>query len=320
MTRGESNITATIAADAAGLRLDRALAAAMPTLSRERLKALIASGRVTGPAGLVRDPATKALAGAYEVTVPEPAPAHNEAQDIALDIVFEDDHLLVVDKPAGMVVHPAAGNFDGTMVNALLHHCAGRLSGIGGVARPGIVHRIDKGTSGLLVVAKTDRAHEGLAAQFARHSIDRGYRAVVAGLPSPLAGTIDAPLARSSANRQKMAIVDAKEDGGRGKRAVTRYKVLRPLRDSALVECRLETGRTHQVRVHMTSIGHPLLGDPAYGRTRTAHRELLKRLGFERQALHAAELGFIHPVTSEPLSFKSDVPSDMQQLLSALAV
>ncbi|HEX8620756.1 MAG TPA: pseudouridine synthase, partial [Allosphingosinicella sp.] len=171
-----------------------------------------------------------------------------------------------------------------------------------------------------LVVAKTDRAHEGLAAQFARHSIDRGYRAVVAGLPSPLAGTIDAPLARSSANRQKMAIVDAKEDGGRGKRAVTHYKVLRPLRDSALVECRLETGRTHQVRVHMTSIGHPLLGDPAYGRTRTALRELLKRLGFERQALHAAELGFIHPVTSAPLSFKSDVPSDMQQLLSALAV
>jgi 23S rRNA pseudouridine1911/1915/1917 synthase len=320
MTRGESTISATIAADAAGQRLDRALAAAVPTLSRERLKALISSGRVTGPAGLVRDPAAKAIAGVYEVVVPEPAPAHNEAQDIALDIVFEDDHLLVVDKPAGMVVHPAAGNFDGTMVNALLHHCAGRLSGIGGVARPGIVHRIDKGTSGLLVVAKTDRAHEGLAAQFARHSIDRGYRAVVAGLPSPLAGTIDAPLARSSANRQKMAIVDAKEDGGRGKRAVTHYKVLRPLRDSALVECRLETGRTHQVRVHMTSIGHPLLGDPAYGRTRTALRELLKRLGFERQALHAAELGFIHPVTSAPLSFKSDVPSDMQQLLSALAV
>ena len=316
MTRGESHITALISVDAAGQRLDRALTAALPTLSRERLKALISSGRVTGPAGLVRDPAAKALSGAYEVSVPEPAPAHNEAQDIALDIVFEDEHLLVVDKPAGMVVHPAAGNFDGTMVNALLHHCAGRLSGIGGVARPGIVHRIDKGTSGLLVVAKTDRAHEGLAAQFARHRIARGYRAVVAGLPNPRSGTIDAPLARSSANRQKMAIVD----DGRGKRAVTHYKVLRPLRDAALVECRLETGRTHQVRVHLTSIGHPLLGDPAYGRTRMAHRELLKKLGFERQALHAAELGFIHPVTSEPLSFKSDVPSDMQELLSALAL
>jgi 23S rRNA pseudouridine1911/1915/1917 synthase len=316
MTRGESNITATIAADAAGLRLDRALAAAVPTLSRERLKALISSGRVSGPAGLVRDPAAKALSGIYEVSVPEPAPAHNEAQDIALDIVFEDDHLLVVDKPAGMVVHPAAGNFDGTLVNALLHHCAGRLSGIGGVARPGIVHRIDKDTSGLLVVAKTDPAHDGLSAQFARHSIDRRYKAIVAGLPNPLAGTIDAPLARSPGNRKKMAIVEE----GRGKRAVTRYRVVEPLRDAALVECRLETGRTHQVRVHMTSIGHPLLGDGVYGRTRTVHRELLKKLAFERQALHAAELGFIHPVTSAPLSFKSDVPSDMQQLLSALAV
>jgi 23S rRNA pseudouridine1911/1915/1917 synthase len=316
MTRGESNITATIAADAAGWRLDRALAAAVPTLSRERLKALISSGRVTGPAGLVRDPSAKAIAGAYQVSVPEPAPAHNEAQDIALDIVFEDEHLLVVDKPAGMVVHPAAGNFDGTLVNALLHHCAGRLSGIGGVARPGIVHRIDKGTSGLLVVAKTDRAHEGLAAQFAKHSIDRRYLAVVSGLPSPLEGKVDAPLARSSANRQKMAIVE----GSRGKRAVTHYKVLRRLNESALVECRLETGRTHQVRVHMTSLGHPLLGDPAYGRTKSVHREVLKRLHFERQALHAAELGFIHPVTEEVLSFKSAVPSDMQELLSALAL
>jgi 23S rRNA pseudouridine1911/1915/1917 synthase len=316
MTGGESIITATIAADAAGWRLDRALAAAVPTLSRERLKALISSGRVTGPAGLVRDPAAKALAGGYQVSVPEPEPAHNEAQDIALEIVFEDDHLLVVDKPAGMVVHPAAGNLDRTLVNALLHHCAGRLSGIGGVARPGIVHRIDKGTSGLLVVAKTDRAHEGLAAQFAKHSIDRRYLAVVAGVPMPREGLVDAALARSSANRQKMAIVD----GSRGKRAVTHYRVLRPLRDSALVECRLETGRTHQVRVHMTSLGHPLLGDPAYGRTKSAHRELLKRLNFERQALHAAELGFIHPVTGETLSFKSAVPSDMQELLSALAL
>ena len=316
MTRGESIISATIAADAVGQRLDRALAAALPTLSRERLKALIGSGRVTGPAGLVRDPASKALNGVYQVSVPEAAPAHNEAQDIDLDIVFEDEHLLVVDKPAGMVVHPAAGNADGTLVNALLHHCAGRLSGIGGVARPGIVHRIDKNTSGLLVVAKTDRAHEGLSAQFARHSIERRYKAVVAGLPSPLLGTVNAPLARSTANRKKMAIVE----GGRGKRAVTHYRVLEPLRDAALVECRLETGRTHQVRVHMTSIGHPLLGDPTYGGIRKAHRELLKRLNFERQALHAAELGFIHPVTSETLSFKSAVPSDMQELLSALAL
>src|SRR5438128_2497869 len=200
MTRGESIITATIAADAAGWRLDRALAAALPALSRERLKALISSGRVTGPSGeAVRDPSSQAVAGRYDVTIPEAAPAHNVAQDIPLVIVFEDDHLLVVDKAAGMVVHPAAGNADGTLVNALLHHCAGRLSGIGGVARPGIVHRIDKDTSGLLVVAKTDVAHEGLAAQFARHSIDRRYQAVVAGRPMPPTGKVDAPLARSSA-------------------------------------------------------------------------------------------------------------------------
>lgn len=321
MSGGHSTIIARIAEDADGWRLDRALAAAVPTLSRERLKALISSGAVAGPAGIVRDPAVKAVpGGSYEVTVPEPRPAHNEAQDIALEIVFEDDHLLVVDKPAGMVVHPAAGNFDGTLVNALLHHCAGRLSGIGGVARPGIVHRIDKDTSGLLVVAKTDVAHEGLAAQFARHSIDRRYLAIVAGVPIPAAGTIDAPLARSSANRKKIAVVAAKEDGGRGKRAVTRYRIVQPLRDSALVECRLETGRTHQVRVHMASIGHPLLGDPVYGRPRAGQREILKNLDFHRQALHAAELGFMHPVSKANLSFKSALPSDIQELFGALRV
>jgi 23S rRNA pseudouridine1911/1915/1917 synthase len=315
MSRGEEIIDATIASDASGWRLDRALAAAVPTLSRERLKALISSGQVSGPQGPVRDPAAKALAGGtYQVRVPAPEQAHNEAQDIALEIVFEDEHLLIVDKPAGMVVHPAAGNRDGTLVNALLHHCAGRLSGIGGVARPGIVHRIDKGTSGLLVVAKTDRAHEGLAAQFARHSIHRLYLAIVAGLPQP-GGTVDAPIARSSANRQKMAIVE-----GRGKRAVTHWRLLQPLRESALVECRLETGRTHQVRVHMASLGHPLLGDPVYGRVRPAHRELLKELDFHRQALHAAELGFVHPVSKENLTFKSPLPSDIQELFGALTV
>jgi 23S rRNA pseudouridine1911/1915/1917 synthase len=317
MTRGESTITVTIAADAQGWRLDRALAASLPDLSRERIKALISAGQVSGPAGsLVRDPSAKALAGGYEICVPAPAAAHNEPQDIALDVVYEDKYLIVVDKPAGMVVHPAAGNFDGTLVNALLHHCAGRLSGIGGVARPGIVHRIDKDTSGLIVAAKTDIAHEGLSAQFARHSIDRRYQAVVAGVPNPPAGSVDAPLARSSANRQKMAIVAE----GRGKRAVTHYRLLRAFGDAALVECRLETGRTHQVRVHMASIGHSLLGDPVYGRNRPAHRELLKRLDFKRQALHAAELGFVHPVSKENLSFKSAVPSDMQELLSALSV
>ena len=318
MPGGPSIIEARIADDAIGWRLDRALAASVPTLSRERLKALISAGAVTGPNGTaVRDPAVKAVpGGTYAVAIPEPAAAHNEPQDIALDVVFEDEHLLVVDKPAGLVVHPAAGNFDGTLVNALLHHCAGRLSGIGGVARPGIVHRIDKDTSGLLVVAKTDRAHDGLAAQFARHSIHRAYLAIVAGRPVPPSGSVDAPLARSSANRKKMAIVRE----NRGKRAVTHYRTLQPLLDAALVECRLETGRTHQVRVHMASIGHPLLGDPVYGRTRAAHRDVLKKLHFHRQALHAAELGFAHPVSKENLSFKSALPSDIQELFGALTV
>ena len=316
MVRGDSIIDARIADAADGWRLDRALADAVPTLSRERLKALISAGKVLGEDGAaVRDPAKKALGGQlFSVAVPAPAPAHNEPQDIALDIIFEDDHLLVIDKPAGLVVHPAAGNPDGTLVNALLHHCAGRLSGIGGVARPGIVHRIDKDTSGLMVVAKTDRAHEGLAKQFAVHSIDRRYKAIVAGRPNPPSGSIDAPLARSPANRKKVAIVQT------GKRAVTHYRTLQPLREATLVECRLETGRTHQVRVHMTSIGNPLLGDPVYGRTKAAHRPLLETLRFRRQALHAAHLGFIHPVKSNALSFDSELPADMQELFTSLTV
>ena len=301
----------------AGWRLDRALAAAVPTLSRERLKTLIRSGAVESGGKAVRDPATKVSGEeALRVAVPEPTPAHNEAQDIPLKIVFEDQHLLVVDKAAGLVVHPAAGNFDGTLVNALLHHCGGSLSGIGGVARPGIVHRIDKDTSGLLVVAKTDVAHEGLARQFAAHSIDRRYLAIVNGVPQGAQGTVDAPLARSAANRKKIAVVD----DGRGKRAVTRWKRLEVLRDAALLECRLETGRTHQVRVHMASIGHPLLGDPVYGRSGKAHSKILKELQFQRQALHAAELGFTHPVTKHSLSFSSPMPPDMQELFNALGV
>jgi 23S rRNA pseudouridine1911/1915/1917 synthase len=317
MTRGESTIIAIIASDAEGWRLDRAIASAVPILSRERVKALILGGHVADESGaVVRDPSSKAKTGAYTLRVPEPAQAHNEPQDIALPILYEDDHLLVIDKPAGMVVHPAAGNLDRTLVNALLHHCAGRLSGIGGVARPGIVHRIDKDTSGLLVVAKTDVAHEGLAAQFACHSIDRRYLAVVSGVPNPAQGSIDAPVARSSANRKKMAIASE----GRGKRAVTHYRLLEPLKEAALLECRLETGRTHQVRVHMASIGHSLLGDPVYGRVKIVHRQLLNQLDFKRQALHAAELGFVHPITQAPLSFKSAIPSDMQELLSALTV
>jgi 23S rRNA pseudouridine1911/1915/1917 synthase len=301
----------------AGWRLDRALAATVPTLSRERLKALIRSGAVEAGGKLMRDPATKVRGEeALRVAVPQPAPAHNEAQDIPLKIMFEDEHLLVVDKPAGLVVHPAAGNLDGTLVNALLHHCGGSLSGIGGVARPGIVHRIDKDTSGLLVVAKTDTAHEGLSKQFAAHSIDRRYLAIVDGVPKPSQGTVDAPLARSTTNRKKIAIVE----GSRGRRAVTHWRRLNVLRHAALLECRLETGRTHQVRVHMASIGHPLLGDQVYGRFGKTHGKMLKELHFERQALHATELGFTHPVTKLRLSFSSPMPPDMQELFNALGV
>ncbi|HET7282880.1 MAG TPA: RluA family pseudouridine synthase [Sphingomicrobium sp.] len=301
----------------AGWRLDRALAAAVPALSRERLKALIRSGAVETGGRQLRDPATKVRGEeALRVAVPEPRPAHNEAQDIPLTIVFEDEHLLVVEKPAGLVVHPAAGNLDGTLVNALLHHCGGSLSGIGGVARPGIVHRIDKDTSGLLVVAKTDVAHEGLAKQFAAHSIDRRYLAIVGGVPKASKGTIDAPLARSTANRKKIAIVEA----SRGKRAVTHWRRLTMLQDAALVECRLETGRTHQIRVHLASIGHPLIGDPVYSRSGKTQAKLLNKLQFRRQALHAAELGFTHPVTKHRLSFSSPMPPDMQELFNALGV
>ena len=317
MAGGHSTIAIALHAGHAGWRLDRALADALPTLSRERLKALINSGALEREGAAFRDPSAKVKGGEnFVLRVPDPTPAHNEPQDIPLEIVFEDDHLLVVDKPAGLVVHPAAGNREGTLVNALLHHCAGRLSGIGGVARPGIVHRIDKDTSGLLVIAKTDVAHEGLAKQFAAHSIERRYLAIVNGVPMVAEGSVDAPLARSSFDRKKIAIVQ----GNRGKRAVTHWKRLKPLRQAALVECRLETGRTHQVRVHMASIGHPLLGDPVYGRGKSVHRKLLNQLDFHRQALHAAGLGFTHPVTKARLSFDSALPSDMQELFTALGV
>jgi 23S rRNA pseudouridine1911/1915/1917 synthase len=305
--------TLDVPASAAGDRLDRFLAE--PLGSRAQAQRLIDAGQVLVD-GTARSKRHR-LAGGERVEVdeadPRPAPERGEAP---FAVAYEDEHLLVVDKPAGLVVHPAAGNFDGTLVNALLHHCAGRLSGIGGVARPGIVHRIDKDTSGLLVVAKTDVAHEGLAKQFAAHSIDRRYLAIVGGVPMASAGIVDAPLARSAANRKKIAIVE----GSRGKRAVTHWKRLDVLKDAALLECRLETGRTHQVRVHMTSIGHPLLGDPVYGRAGKPHGKLLKGLGFERQALHAAVLGFTHPVTRNKLSFASPMPPDMEELMRALGV
>jgi len=297
----------------AGGRLDKALAEATG-MSRARIQALIGQGMVTIEDKAATQPSAKVEAGAaFAVTVPPAADPEARAQDIPLTIVFEDEHLIVVDKPAGLVVHPAAGNPDGTLVNALLHHCAGRLSGIGGVARPGIVHRIDKDTSGLLVVAKTDAAHEGLARQFADHSIERTYLAVCNGHPNPPEGTISARIGRSDANRKKMAVLP--KDSSRGKHAVTRYKTRHKMQHCSLVECRLETGRTHQVRVHLASIGHPLVGDPVYGRVSSALRPLLQMLDFRRQALHAAVLGFIHPVTGHRLSFSSDLPRDMAELI-----
>jgi len=293
-------------------RLDKALAEASG-LSRERVKALIVAGKVEVGGAPATSPSTRIEENTpYIIHLPSPGNPQACPQDIPLNIVFEDEHLIVVDKPAGMVVHPAAGNPDGTLVNALLHHCGGSLSGIGGVARPGIVHRIDKDTSGLLVVAKSDAAHEGLSAQFADHSIERLYLAVVNGVPLPRKGRIEGRIGRSDANRKKMAALP--KESSRGKHAVTHYNTVKVMDSCALVECRLETGRTHQVRVHLTSIGHPLLGDPAYGRANARIRPLLQRLGFARQALHAAVLGFVHPVTSQPVRFVSEIPADMREL------
>ena len=316
MISGVSIIETTIGEAQAGLRLDRALAELLPDLSRERIKALIVEGQIVS-GGRSLNPSMKVAVGQdYSITLPAPVALDAVAQDIPLDIVHEDADLIVVDKPAGLVVHPAAGNLDGTLVNALLHHCDGQLSGIGGVARPGIVHRIDKDTSGLLVVAKSDKAHEGLARQFKDHGIDRLYAAIVYGIPTPGSGTVDAWIGRSDADRKKMAV----HREGRGKHAVTHYRVMERLRGAAIVECRLETGRTHQVRVHMAHLGHPLIGDPVYGRDRKGFKSILETLGFKRQALHAKSLGFIHPVTDERLMFQSALPADMQELLSLLHV
>jgi len=302
---------------ASGGRLDKALADATE-LSRERIKGLIAAGAVTIGKTLARSASAKVQGEErFAIALPPPEPLAALPQDIPLDIVFEDAYLLVVDKPAGMVVHPAAGNQDGTLVNALLHHCAGRLSGINGIARPGIVHRIDKDTSGLLVVAKSDAAHEGLARQFADHSITRRYLAVCAGHPAPPAGTIAGRIGRSVHDRKKMAVLP--DDTTRGKHAVTHFETVRRLNHAALLECRLETGRTHQVRVHCASIGHALLGDPVYGRTPKPLRQVLESLGFHRQALHAARLGFSHPISAETLDFRAELPADMRELIDETA-
>ena len=315
MVMGDGEIISGTTASAG--RVDKVLAD-VTDLSRARIQALIAEGAVTLDGSSISAASLKVKADlSFSIHLPPPSDPQANPQDIPIVVVHEDADLIVVDKPAGMVVHPAAGNPDGTLVNALLHHCRGQLSGIGGVARPGIVHRIDKDTSGLLVVAKTDRAHEGLARQFKDHSIERAYLAVTRGHPSPASGTIAGRIGRSDRDRKKMAMLP--NDSSRGKHAVTHYKVKQELTRAALVEFRLETGRTHQVRVHAASIGHPLIGDPVYGRSDSALLPLLKRLGFARQALHAATLGFDHPATGQRVHFASQLPPDMGELIDELA-
>lgn len=302
-------------------RLDKWLADRIPDLSRSRLKTLIETGHVTMDGVTIDDPSARVKPGQMAVVdVPEAASALPEPQAIPLDVIHEDGLLVVVDKPAGMVVHPAVGNHDGTLVNALLHHCGGSLSGIGGVRRPGIVHRIDKDTSGLMVAAKTDHAHHSLAAQFAERSIERAYYALVWGTPKPSKGDVEGNIGRSASNRQKMAVIKRG-----GKPALTRYRVLKSFLSGAvsLVECRLATGRTHQIRVHMAYIGHTLIGDPVYGSSRRQMRGVPEDVrssltSFPRQALHAYLLGFNHPHGGQPHRYESSMPEDMQHLIDLM--
>jgi len=326
-----------VAAEAdAGERVDRFVAGRLDELSRSRAKALIKGGALTRDGEPVGDPNAAVEVGAsYALAIPDPVPAIPEPEAIALDILFEDAHLIVLNKAAGMAVHPAPGSWQGTLVNALLHHCQGALPGIGGVERPGIVHRIDKDTTGVMVVAKSELAHGALSARFAAHDLERAYLAVTRGAPRPLNGTVDAAIIRSTNDRKKMSVA-RNPDAPNARHAITHYKSKETfglldkgtgLPAAALIECRLETGRTHQIRVHMGHIGAPLIGDPVYGKNRG-----IKAFGsgeafieatagarrFPRQALHAAVLGFDHPVTGEALRFEAPLPGDMDALLKTL--
>ena len=309
------------APEAAGQRADRFLADAIGDMSRSRVKALITEGAVTRDGTLLRDPSEHVRPGAqYSLQPPIPTPAKPEPQAIPFPILFEDKHLLVLDKPAGLVVHPAPGNQDGTLVNALLAHCGDSLPGIGGEKRPGIVHRLDKDTSGVMVVAKTEHALAALSATFAARDLDRRYLALAWGCPSPIAGDIEGAIGRDPTERKRMAIVTHG-----GKHALTHYKTRRAWMPTAsLLECKLATGRTHQIRVHLASIGHPIVGDPAYLRRIPAAARTLPPglraalLDFPRQALHATLLAFAHPATGKPLHFETSIPPDMQALLDQL--
>jgi 23S rRNA pseudouridine1911/1915/1917 synthase len=302
--------------DGVGARLDRWLAERVPGLSRARLQQLIADGAIVLDGSPTRASVRLKQGQSVEVRVPPPRPAVPEPEDIALHVVHEDAHLLVVDKPAGLVVHPGAGRTSGTLVNALLFRVKD-LSGVGGVLRPGIVHRLDRGTSGLLVVAKDDATHAALARQFASRTVEKEYLAVVLGVPSPRAGTIDSPIGRDPAHRKRMSVKPA-----RGRTAVSSYRVEEVLDGSALLRVRIHTGRTHQIRVHLASRGHPVAGDAVYGgrrpaaARRTASREALASLG--RPALHAARLAFDHPATGRRLVFESPLPADLVTLVDAL--
>ena len=317
----------TVGPDAAGNRLDRLIAGADVGISRTQAQALIEAGRVTnegtGPSGrtTIKEPSYRVKPGeVFVIDVPPPIAAEPVPENIPLDILYEDEHLLVLDKPPGLVVHPAPGSPSGTLVNALLAHCGASLSGIGGVRRPGIVHRLDKDTSGLMVVAKNDDAHRSLAAQFGTRQVTRAYRAIVWGHPHPPTGTISGNIGRSMRDRKKMAVL---KEGG--KHAVTHYKVIRPLgRAASLIECRLETGRTHQIRVHLAMIRHPVVGDGQYGGGAAAAKrhgaesaaEAVAALG--HQALDAYRLGFVHPATGKSLEFVKEMPSFMSKLAACL--
>jgi 23S rRNA pseudouridine1911/1915/1917 synthase len=304
----------------AGMRLDRLLATHATALSRSRVKALVESGHVAAEGATISDPSYRVKPGqVFTIVVPDARPAKPQPQAIPLDVLYEDADLIVVNKPAGMVIHPAPGNPDRTLVNALIAHCGASLSGIGGEARPGIVHRLDKDTSGLMVAAKNDATHRTLSEAFAAHRIERAYKAVVWGVPNPASGEIGGSIGRHPTNRKRMAIV-----ARGGKTALTRYRVLRPVGAAAsLVECRLATGRTHQIRVHMAAIGHPVMGDPTYGGMSAARMALLGKAQlapreFYRQALHAFRLGFSHPTSGDKMSWEVDFPNDIKELIASL--